>query len=478
MQAWIASEVKAADFGDERLNRRFAVVLDRLSEKPSLSIPAACQGLAETTAAYRFFDNQRVQAAKVLQPHQAATVQRVQEQSVVIVAQDTTEIELTRQQEKVGGPLNDETRWGMFAHALLVMTPQRVPLGVIHANIWSRDAEEFAKTQTEKRWARKHKPIEDKESFRWVEGYRQACMLAAQAPQTKVIAVSDSESDIYECFMAGASTEAKADWIVRACQDRALSEGKGCLLANLAATKVMGTLTISVGKRRASSGDERKRRQSREARKAKVTVRATRVCLRPPPRPEGKLPPVFVNAIVVREEKPPANEEPIEWLLLTSLSIDTFAAVQTVIDYYCCRWEIEIYFRVLKSGCKIEELQLEEEDRMEACLAVYLIVAWRVLFVLMLGRECPELPCTAVLSDAEWQSVYVIATSEAVPRKPPPLGDMVAMIAELGGYLARKHDGPPGPQAIWIGIQRMRDFTIAWTSFGPGRTGARKCVER
>src|SRR5262249_51267370 len=114
MQAWIASEVETADFGDERLNRRFAVVLNRLSEKPSLSIPAACQGLAETMAAYRFFDNKRVEAAKVLQPHRAATVQRVQQHSVVVVAQDTTEIEFTRQQEKVGGPLNDEARWGMF----------------------------------------------------------------------------------------------------------------------------------------------------------------------------------------------------------------------------------------------------------------------------------------------------------------------------------------------------------------------------
>lgn len=473
MQAWIASETRTADFGDERLDRRYALVLNDLSEKPSLSIPAACGGLAETTAAYRFFSNERVDAAKVLQPHRDATVQRVGEHAVVVVAQDTSEVDLTRAQEKVGGPLNDETRWGLFVHPLLAMTPQRVPLGVIAATIWGRDPEEFAKSQEEKRRQRKGKLIEDKESYRWLQGYRQACALAAEVPGTQVIAVSDSEGDIYECFLEGSPPEGPpADWIVRACQDRALAEQEGHILQALLCTRPLGKLTIQVSPRAASTADGRKRRQARAGRKAQVTVRATRLCVRPPSRPGVKWPAVSVNAILVREERPPAGEEAIEWLLLTSLAIGTFADVRQVIDYYCCRWEIEIYFRVLKSGCKVEELQFEHAARLQACLAVYLIVAWRVLFVMMLGRQCPELPCTAVLSAEEWQSLYVIATAKPLPRKPPSLGQMVEIIAEYGGWLGRKHDGPPGPQAMWIGIQRMRDFAVAWASFGPGRKAA------
>src|SRR5580700_5347344 len=149
MQAWIVAETKSADFGDERLDSRFELLLDRLSEKPTLSIPAACRGSAETTAAYRFFDNDKTDAAKVLKPHHDATVARIHAHDVVIVAQDTTEIELTRKQERVGGPLTDESRWGLYVHPLLAMTPERVPLGVVTANIWSRDAEEFAKSQEE-----------------------------------------------------------------------------------------------------------------------------------------------------------------------------------------------------------------------------------------------------------------------------------------------------------------------------------------
>ena len=176
---------------------------------------------------------------------------------------------------------------------------------------------------------------------------------------------------------------------------------------------------------------------------------------------------VKVNAILVLEEKPPEGAIPIEWLLLTSLPIGTFAEVLTVIEYYCCRWEIEIYFRVLKGGCRVEELQLETNERMEACLAMYLIVAWRVLQMLMLGRTCPQMRCDTVLSESEWKSVYRIVAKRKLPSKPPSLGEMVVMIAKLGGYLGRKHDGPPGPKVMWIGLQRMRDFALAWTMSGP-----------
>ena len=147
-----------------------------------------------------------------------------------------------------------------------------------------------------------------------------------------------------------------------------------------------------------------------------------------------------------------------------------FADVQRVIDYYCCRWEIEIYFRVLKGGCRVEDLQLETAERFEACLAVYMIVVWRVLYVLMLGRNCPEMRCDTVLSEAEWKSVYQIVTNRKPPNVPPKLGEIVDLIAELGGHLGRKHDGPPGPKVIWIGLQRMRDFALAWILFSPSQT--------
>ena len=471
MHAWVIDESKTADFGDSRLNSRYRLLLGQLSDKPTLSIPAACAGPAEMAAAYRFFDNERVSVERILKPHIDATLDRIRQQRVVLIPQDTTELDLTRREETVGGPLNDSSRRGLFAHPQLAMTPDRLPLGVIGATIWGRDAESFERPQAEKRRERKAKPITEKESHRWLAGYEQACAVAEQTPGTTVVSIADSEGDIYEYYLAGESGAGRrAEWIVRACQDRALMDADGNLLRQqLLEAKRLGRLDVEARQRHPSCGDadKKKRKQGRESRRASVTVQAAVVTLRPPHRPEKKMPPVQVNAILVREERPPTGEEPIEWLLLTSLPIDSFAAAQTAIDYYCCRWEIEVYFRVLKGGCRVEDLQLETTARFEACLALYMIVAWRVLHLLMLGRTCPDMTCEAVLGEAEWKAVYQIVTGKQPPRKVPTIGEMIGLIAKLGGYMGRKHDGPPGPKAVWIGLQRMRDFAIAWSSFGP-----------
>lgn len=466
MQAWIVSETQGADFGDERLDARYRILLEQLSDKPSLSIPAACGGWAETAAAYRFFDNEKTDPVKVLAPHRNATLERIRAERVVIAAQDTTEVDLTRKQEKVGGPLCTDSRWGLFVHPVLVMTPERVPLGVVDVDMWSRDPKELEKSSAQRRKERRRKPFEEKESYRWFEGYESACQIAAEAPNTQVVCVSDSEGDIYECFHAGVREDApRAEWIVRANHvDRALAEENKNLLQLLACQVPLGKMTVQVSQRGASLNDDRKRQQLREGRTAEVTVRSVRTLLNAPQR--SKLTPVYVNAILVREEHPPEGEEPIEWLLLTSLPIATFAEACTAAGYYACRWEIEVFFRVLKSGCKIEELQFEREDRLQVCLAMYLIVAWRVLYVLKLGRECPDLGCDAIFTEAEWKSVYVIATKKPAPKKPPTLKVILPMIAGLGGYLGRKKDGPPGPKTMWIGMQRMRDFATAWSAFG------------
>jgi hypothetical protein len=464
MQPWVQAETQHADFGDARLEARYRVLLEQLSDKPSLSIPAACGGWAETMAAYRFFNNDKTTVPTVLAPHRQATLERVRAEAVVLAAQDTTELELTRTQEKVGGPLNDLNHWGLYAHPLLLLTPQRVPLGVVDVQLWSRDPKEFQKTAKRRRKERRAKAFEDKESQRWRAGYEAACQLATDAPNTQVICVSDSEGDIYECFLAGEA--GRADWLVRGCQDRALVEEERLRLL-LASRAPLGHLTIHVSKREATTGNGRVREQARAARTARVTVRATRTLLRAPARPDRVLPPVWVNAISVREDTPPVGEEPIDWLLLTSLPVATFADTCTVIGYYCGRWEIEVYFRVLKSGCRIEALQLETVERFQVCLALYLIVAWRVLYVTKLGRDCPELSCEAVFTVAEWKSVYAITQRTAVPKTPPTLGELIPLIASLGGYLGRTKDGPPGPQTMWIGLQRLRDLALAWETFGP-----------
>jgi transposase-like protein/transposase Tn5 family protein len=475
MPDWIEDELRTLDLPDDRLNDRFRVLLERLGTKPTPSIPAACHGWAETQAAYRFFDNDRVTDQRLLQPHFDATLERIRQQPVVLLAQDTTELELTRPVERVGGPLGDEDHWGVHTHVMLAVTPERLALGLVSSHTWARDPATFRR-----RKKRKAKPIEQKESYRWLEGYRRACAVAAVAPQTQVIALSDSEGDVYECFAAAADGDGpKADWIVRACQDRCVRGGDGPaedkLFATVAAGPVLGTLEIEVSARRAQSHDGSRRRQARRARTTRVTVQAGRVLLQAPDRPGGKGPPVPVQAVLVRQTDPPAGEDPIEWLLLTSLAAATFAQACEVIGYYTCRWEVEVYFRVLKGGCAVEELQFETTGRFVNCLAVYQIVAWRVLFALRLGRECPEVPCGVVFAEVEWRAVYQVMRGRAA-RAMPSLGEMVTWVARLGGYLNRKGDGPPGPQTMWIGLQRARDFALVWSAIKNHAPPLERCV--
>jgi hypothetical protein len=478
---WVLDEMQTVDLKDKRLDARLREVLSQLGARPTASIPAACGGRAEMEAAYRLFDNDRVSFENILRPHQEAARRRLGEQPVVIVPQDTTDIDLTRPEHQVvgAGPLDGSARRGARLHVLHAFTPDGTPLGTLHAAAWARDGAP-ARRQTLTPAERAATPLEEKESYRWVVALRQARAEAQRHPGTQFVGVADSEADSYEVLAEGMARPRSADWIVRACQDRAVQAEPGAaeaarkLRAHLLAQPVLFRKPIAVRGRQAKvSCSRRGREQPRAARPAEVEVRAAAVTLRPPRRPGQPLPAVPVNAVLLHEPNPPAGDEPVEWLLLTSLAIDGAEPVQRVVDYYCVRWMVEVFFCTLKSGCRAEARRFEHLDRQLRCLAVYLIVAWRTLYVCRLGRACPDLSCEALFEPAEWQSVYRVVRNEPPPPQPPPLGELVRLIAQLGGYGNRARGDPPGPQTIWLGLQRMHDFARCWELFGPEapRTG-------
>jgi hypothetical protein len=466
---WVQEEMQTIDLGDVRLNQRGARLLATLGERPNLSIPAACEGRAEMTAAYRFFDNDKVGFANVLQPHLEQTRRRLAAQPVALLVQDTSEVDVTRPKQAVEGVGElDGSRRGFLLHVLEAFLPDGTPLGTAAAEVLNRTEGVSHATAAEKHRRRHQTPIEDKESMRWLTGLRQARDLAQQAPDTQCVYVADSEADIYELF-AEPQGERPLDWLIRACQDRALQGERGAhLRAQVLATPVLYEVELKVREREAkTAAEDRQRRQSRVARTAALEVRALRVQLRPPSRPDRQLPPVWVNVVLVHEPHPPVGETAIEWILLTTLPIDTPEQVRTVVADYCVRWGIELLFRTLKSGCRIQERFFEHIDRLEPCVGLYLIVAWRVLFVCHLGRNCPDLDCEAIFEPSEWKAVWVKVKGQQPPQKPPRLAEMVHLIASLGGYVERPQS-EPGTQTLWIGLQRMHDLAWAWDNFGPG----------
>jgi Transposase DNA-binding/Transposase Tn5 dimerisation domain len=488
---WVVNEMKTASLPDKRLNARLQAVLDQLASRPTGSIPSACGGHAEMTAAYRFFDNDRVIFDDVFQPHIDATRQRIEEQPVVIMVQDTTEIDLTRPHLQVvgTGPMDGSSRRGIFTHLLHALTPDGTPLGTARAINWAREEKTTPCSKLTSR-QRIAVPIEQKESHRWITTLEHVQRMASELPKTQFVCVADSEADIYELMVVAMAEPRHADWIVRACHDRALpAEAKSdtdqapeaCesdtspqnLQGRVLTTPVLFRQTIHIREReRKYNCEQRGRRQPRSARPAEVEVRSCRITLRAPWRPQGPLPDVSVNVVMVSEPNPPEGEPAVEWILLTSLPIETLDQVRQVIQNYCVRWLIEVFFRTLKSGCCVEDRRFETVDRFLPCLAIYLIVTWRTLYVCRLGREFPDSSCEAVFEPAEWQSVYQVVHRKAPPSTAPKLAEMVKMVAQLGGYVNRKRDDPPGPQTIWLGLQRVHDIALCWLTFGPGAQAA------
>jgi hypothetical protein len=462
--SWADAEFADADLGDRRLNRRVVRIARSLAAAPKESIPTASDGLAETIAVYRFLDNEKVTLQKVLKPHVERTHRRMRKHRAVLVAQDTTELDYTgcRNRNRDTGPLSRPRQRGFYLHPSIAFTPEGVCLGTLDAKIWARDDETFGTSRA----TIKSKPIEQKESYRWIEGWGVVVRAARACPETQVIGVSDRESDIHALLRKATNDPTpNARFVIRQRDDRSLpdrvtdrsSRGYKKVSSVFPGATVLGTITVQTT-----------RSEEAESRLATVEIRSASVTLKSPRlRRRDAETEITVGVVWAVEREPPQGVSGIEWILFTDLPFATLDEAVQVVEYYAGRWGIEVFFRVLKSGCEVEELQLETRNRLEPCLGLYLIVAWRVLHLVMMGRQCPNLPCNVLLTASEWQSAWTIRKHTSPPEKTPPLGEMIAIIGSFGCHLGRKSDGPPGPKAIWTGLRRVMDFALAWNTFGP-----------
>lgn len=483
MDGWIMEEMQSADLRDKRLERRLNSLLDSLSKSSTASIPAACNDRAEMVAAYRFFDNEKVDFESVLEPHIDATCQRIARHKVALLVQDTTELDLTRpaSQMQGTGPLHQGKRCGGLLHPLIALTTDGTPLGTAYAEAWSREPRP-KQSINKRRVACNQKPLSEKETYRWLQTAEQCEAIKAHCPQTQLVMVADRESDITEVIDYCNSQEA-FDWVIRGGVDRIMSKPKQSTPSvkvrnQLSDGKIRLQKQMSIRSRVSWGSASLKQHPSqadRDAREITCTVHAAKVSLNDPRRnsSERKRHGVSVNAVLVSEVDPPAGVQSVEWLLLTSLPIRSKKQIERIIDHYEKRWVIELYFKVLKSGCRIESRRFEHMDRFLPALALYMIIAWRSLYVCRLSRTHEHSCCELVYEKSEWQSVWQIVKRSPLPKRPPRLLEMTKIVAELGGYVNRQRAGPPGPQSMWLGLQRMHDFATCWNTFGPG---AKTCV--
>jgi hypothetical protein len=444
--AWAMTEVAAAVLGDRRRGRRLATLLSDLAARPGAGIPAACATPAATKAAYRFLASAALAAAEIRSAHVVATAARVRDEPVILAVQDTTTLDFTAHAALAGaGPLAHPARTGLLVHSVLAATPEGAPLGLLHQHVWARDPETVGQRHT-----RRQRPTAAKESQRWLAA--QAATQAAVPPGVRVVTVADREADIFDVFAQ--PRPPGHDLLIRATHNRCIAEAAGYVWDAIRTAPVGDVVPVAVG-----------RRADREPREAHLTLRWTPLTLLPPHnRPDrAALVPVPVVAVLAEEPAPPVGEPAIRWLLLTTLPVADGEAALTCVRAYAQRWLIERYHFVLKSGCRVEAVQLRTAERVERLLAVYAIVAWRVLWLTYLARAAPDRPCTVALTTPEWQVLYAaIHRTPQLPPRPPPLSQAVRWIARLGGFLDRAGDGEPGVKVLWRGLQRLDDLTLAW----------------
>jgi hypothetical protein len=459
MDVWVEKEIEGCEFPDERLKTRFGKLLGQLGEKIGAALPTACQDWAATKAAYRFFDNSRVDESIILAGHFAATKSRMAAaKGPILLLHDTTEFSYQRERpEDIGqtrriptGRIGREpiTKCGLLMHSSLAVTTAGKPLGLTAVKFWTR--KKFKGTNALKggKEGGKHSvnttriPIEQKESIRWLENLKQSTQLVNP---DRCIHIGDRESDIYELFCL--AEEQGTHFLVRACVDRLAGAGNTTIARKMKRKPIQGTHTVKVL--------DAKRRPI----EVTLHLRYSQMTVHPPIGKHKKYPPLSLTVIHAWERGKPQGRKPICWKLLTDLPVECLDSAIEKVEWYSQRWKIETFHKILKSGCRAEDAKLRTAERLTNLIAVFCIIAWRVFWLTMVHRTNPKTAADVVFTEIEI-TILNHLSGDAEQSPPKNVAHYLLAVAKLGGYLNRKNDGPPGNTVIWRGLTRLADIHL------------------
>jgi hypothetical protein len=465
MDPWWEDELAGCAFADARLGQRLRKLVARLQGAIGASLPLACQDWANTKAAYRFFSSDRVSEAQILSGHFQSTHDRfAATDGTILVVQDTTEFTFQRKRaEAIGityrvnsgkdkaGRFRMHTVCGLLMHASLVVTTEGLPLGLSAVKFWSR--QRFRGTAALKRKVNPTRvPIEHKESIRWLENMRQSMALLG-AP-ARCVHIGDRESDIYELFCT--AQELGTHFIVRSCVDRLAGDGGHTIADEMDEVCVQGMHEVEVRDSKGRVGT------------AVVELRYRHVRVLPPVGKRKRYPALTLTVIHAKEPEKPADRPAIDWRLITDLPVHSCEGAVEKLRWYAMRWKIEVFHKILKSGCRVEQARLRTAERLVKLIAVLCILSWRVFWMTMIHRAAPRAAPGVALTDVE-----IALLDRLVPETGQTLPDAMTLssylikVARLGGYLARSRDPPPGTMVMWRGLSRLTDIALGATLAQP-----------
>jgi hypothetical protein len=457
---WIDQEIAECEFRDARLAKRIRKLLQQISGAMGRSIPFACQDWANTKAAYRFFSNDRVSEAEILAGHfQSTRARAAASDGPILVLHDTTEFSYQRERpEAIGltytvnsgrdkaGRSRLHTVCGVLMHSSLAITTEGLPLGLAAIKFWTR--KKFKGTAALKKKINLTRvPIEKKESVRWLDNLRQATELIEDP--ARCVHIGDRESDIYELFCM--AQQIGTHFLVRCCVDRLAGDGDHTIATEMDEVRVKGRHRIKILDKNGEPGE------------AVLDIKYRRIKVLPPIGKQSRYPALVLTVIHAIERRTPKNRKRIDWKLITDLPIHSRKEVVEKLDWYATRWKIEMFHKILKSGCNAEDSKLRTAERLVNLISVFCILSWRIFYMTMINRSAPDVRPTLALTEIEISLLDVLVKDGKgrIPAK--TLSNYLIKIARLGGYLARASDPPPGNMVMWRGLSRLTDIELGAT---------------
>lgn len=458
--SWTNNEFLSVDLGDERLNKRLSLISERFAQSPLSPINQACEDWAETKAAYRFFSNENVAYKEITKSHIAASKERCIDYSTVLAIQDTTYYNYSQHPKTKGlcplsrkGKKDDGVTLGLVMHSTFVVGTDGLPLGIADQKIYSRPQPSNEMDAKKRKALNGRLPIEKKDSYRWVESLENTTANLADI-NGRVVTLCDREADIYNFYLR--AQQLGAPFVVRGNYNRTVnkksqhSEITGEKLWDLL-ERQESALTIQV---------QIPKQNDHPARIATCEVRYHNFVMNIPDNYcEGIIgDPTNLNlhAVYVSEINCLEINDPISWMLITNISITDCNAAMEIVQWYCLRWRIETWHKVFKSGLQVEECRLSTSERLIKYLAVMSVVAWRILWVTIIARVKPDVPCCIFLNEFEWKILASkFGKNSKQKLQTPTLEQSIRWIAQLGGFLARKSDKQPGIIHVWRGLKKF-----------------------
>ena len=464
---WADNEFGGAPLGDRRWSQRLVRSAEMQAEDPMRAFSGVARGnWAAVKGYYRFIDqpdHSGLTMDAILAPHRERTVRRMKAQETVLCIQDGTKLNYNDLADceglgVIGTNQTGAQSLGLKLHSTLAVTTDGLPLGVLRTQCWAPSG----RSKEDPRRAEEI-PIEEKDTYCWIQGLRDCRSVAADMPHTRVVSVMDREADFFELFDEWRQ-DPSLDLLVRAQYNRRTTQ-TAKLFDAVRTDNVRLRLAMHMGRQSARpKKSKQKARPRRKERTAEVALRYRQIELRPPPY-HSDTEPIALWILHVQEEQPPQGATPVEWFLLTTIEITSPEQAERLVGWYCLRWRIEDWHRVLKSGCTIEELGHKTAERLKRAIAISAVIAWRIMLMTLLGRETPDLPASVFFSDLELEVLAAFAKTRRDLKELRPatrLYDATLVVAKLGGYLGRKHDGPPGHQLMWYGYIELRSMAAGY----------------